>query len=347
MKNHPGLRPASQFSDQALQGITALLQGRSIFLTGGTGFFGKWLLHSYARMRAGFGLKASLTVLSRDPGQFLRANPEFRDVVDLDFLPGDVRACPVPAGRGFDTLIHGATATSAAMNRETCDIGSSVSVAGTRRVLELARACGATRLLYVSSGAVYGVQPPDLEQVAEDYAGQPTSAYGRAKMISEQLCLDAADGRFDCIIARPFAFVGPYLPLDTTFAVGNFIGDCLLNRPISIQGDGRPMRSYLYAAELAEWLWTILLRGKHGQAYNVGSGAAVSIHDLALLVRACAGSGNEIVVKDARTPGTLPPRYVPAVDKARRELGLAERGTLAEAIRRTLAWHRENNRGSR
>jgi nucleoside-diphosphate-sugar epimerase len=327
----------------ALAASLAPLKGKQVFLAGGTGFFGKWLLHSFLQLRKTCDINITLTTLSRDPKRFLDSCPEFVDQPGLDFIAGDVRSFTPSAGRTFDFVIHGATAASAKLDQDDPEEMYSVITEGTRHLLEFAKRCEARRLLYISSGAVYGTQPPGLSHIPETYEGVTTTAYGRGKKASEQLCLDASAGRFECVIARPFAFVGPYLPLDTHFAIGNFIQDCLENRPIVIRGDGTPLRSYLYAADLAEWLWTLLLRGEHGRAYNIGSEEAISIRDLARLVRECAGTQNDILVQQQAQVGVLPARYVPSVARVRQELGLSPRCSLSDGIRRTIAWHRKEN----
>jgi dTDP-glucose 4,6-dehydratase len=134
------------------------------------------------------------------------------------------------------------------------------------------------------------------------------------------------------------------LDLDLHYAVGNFIGDCLKNRPIIIKSDGTPLRSYLYAADLAEWLWTILLCGTHARPYNVGSAEAITIRDLAYRVRDCAGTSNPVEILGATIPGARPERYVPSIERASSELNLKPRYSLDEAIHRTLAWHTEGFR---
>lgn len=313
---------------------------KRIFLTGGTGFFGKWLLESFLYVNKALALKAHVTILSRQPKEFLARHPWVAAEPCVAFLPGDVRDFTFPKG-GFDFVIHAATEASAKLERENPEEMFSVIVDGTRRVLEFAARADISRLMLTSSGAVYGNQPTDVSHIGEDYRGCPASAYGKGKLATEKMCADAgAQNGFITLLPRCFAFVGPHLPLDTHFAIGNFIGDCLANRPIVIRGDGTPLRSYLYAADLAEWLWTILLKGENGRAYNVGSDQAISILDLAYLVRECAGTNNPIQVLGTPDPKVLPPRYVPSIERARKELGLDVRCPLKDAITRTLEWHR-------
>ena len=141
-------------------------------------------------------------------------------------------------------------------------------------------------------------------------------------------------------VARCFAFVGPYLPLDAHFAVGNFIRDGLRGGPIRISGDGTPYRSYLYAADLAVWLWTILLRGQPMRPYNVGSAAALTIADLAQQVADVFAPPVSVTVARSPVAGAAAQRYVPAVARVETELGLRLTVPLAEGIRRTVEWHR-------
>ena len=297
-----------------------------IFLTGGTGLFGKWLLDFLQ------ALEVRVVILSRNPAGF----PAFGKNANVTFIQGDVRDFELPSGP-FDYVIHAATEASVKLDQEHPDEMYSVIVDGTRRVLEFSKQAGAKRLLYVSSGAVYGVQPPEILHIPESFPCNPVTAYGKGKLKAEQLCLESG---VETVIARPFAFVGPWLPLDTHFAIGNFIGNCLRNEPIEIKGDGTPLRSYMYGSDLAEWLWTILLRGEPSRIYNVGSGDAISISDLARLVRECAGTQNEIIVHGKKVDGALPARYVPSVERAQKELSLRQRCSLSESISRTIAWYR-------
>ena len=207
----------------------------------------------------------------------------------------------------------------------------SVIVDGTRQVLNV----DCDKMLYVSSGAVYGAAPPEF--VHEDYCGTPVNVYGCGKQAAEQLCL--ASGRA-VTMARCFAFVGPHLPLDAHFAIGNFINDCLHNRPIIIKGDGTPRRSYLYAADLAVWLLKILVDGKKGRAYNVGSDQSYSIREVAELVKAVCGNSQPVEI--LTPPGDRKgPAYIPDIGRARQELGLTINVPLADAVRLTYNFYQD------
>lgn len=118
------------------------------------------------------------------------------------------------------------------------------------------------------------------------------------------------------------------------------MADVLAGRPISVAGDGTPYRSYLFAADLAVWLWTLLARGENGRAYNVGSDEDVTIVELANLVAETAKPKSRVQIAKAPRLGAEPLRYVPSIERARKELGLEVRITLQEGTRRTLEWLR-------
>ena len=320
------------------------MRGKRLFLTGGTGFFGTWLLESFIHANITLGLQADVTILTRNPDAFAAKAPHLAQHPSVTLLAGDVRDFAFPAGQ-FDFLIHGATEASAWLTANRPQEMLSTIVQGTGRVLEFARHAGTRKLLITSSGAVYGAQPHDQPHVPEEFSGAPdslsrSSVYGEGKRYAELLCSLAANDGLEIKVARCFAFVGPHLPLDTHFAIGNFLADALAARPIQIAGDGTSLRSYLYASDLAIWLWTILFQAPSLRAYNVGSEAAVSIRDLAHAVSAVGETPLEVSIAGQPTPGRPPARYVPSTQRAESELGLSQKVGLEEALRRTLAWHR-------
>jgi dTDP-glucose 4,6-dehydratase len=323
-------------------------RGRRLFLTGCTGFFGAWMLESLAFCNRTLELNLSATVLSRDPEAFALKMPHLANEPAVQWLKGDIRTFSFPEG-DFDYLLHGAGSTSAEAGLQPRELLSTL-IQGTERMLGFAKEKRAKSFLFTSSGAVYGPQPTNLSHIPEDYSGgpawlDPNAPYASGKRVSEQMCsMSARESATRFTIARCFAFVGAHLPLNQHFAIGNFIGDALAGRNIAVSSDGTPMRSYLYAADLAIWLWTMLLGEREPEAnpevFNVGSGEAISIGDLARLVVEELNPALE--VKIALEPVEDAPRqqYVPDVTRVEARLGLKPLIELREAIRRTAAWHR-------
>ena len=310
------------------------LRGKSLFLSGGTGFFGKWLLAGLCHADAELGLGLRLTVLSRHPAAFLRKHPEAASVSSLHFEQGHVADFPL-AGPPHDYIIHAAADTTAFTTDADERERSRAIVAGTGHMLELAQKCGA-RLLNISSGAVYGAAAGQLTGAKEDdYSpARAMTPYGEAKREAERLCEESS---VDFVTARAFAFLGPYLPLDAHFAAGNFLRDAQRGGPILVRGDGTALRSYLHPADLVVWLLRILLRGRHARAYNVGSDEIVTTAQLAHRIAEAARPRVEVVIQSVQPQG---PQniYLPNIDRARTELNLRVAIPLDDAIARTLAF---------
>jgi dTDP-glucose 4,6-dehydratase len=199
-------------------------------------------------------------------------------------------------------------------------------------------------VLFLSSGAVYGNQPWELARVPEDYRGapdclDPRATYAEAKRAAEMLC--AIYGKqfgLTVSIARIFALLGPYLPLDIHFAAGNFIRDAMAGRAVVVKGNGLPERSYLYASDLTVMLWHLLAKGRASEPYNLGSDESISVRDLAALVARTLGTG-EFTVLGAADKGWNQGRYVPDTSKIARDFGLQRTVSLEAAVRRTALWN--------
>lgn len=325
--------------------IWSELAGTQLFITGGTGFFGIWLLETIAAANDALKVGVGATVLTRDPAPFLARMPHLASRTEFDWLTGHPANFRFPQHK-HDYLLHLATATSARIEQTDPVEMLHTKLTGIRHVLDYARHSGTRRMLVTSSGAVYGTQPTDHSHIPETYAGAPdptqaASAYGQGKRLVEQIC--AATPEIECVFARCFSFVGPHLPLDARFAAGNFLRDALAGGPITVGGDGTPLRSYLYASDLIPWLLKLMVKGQTQRAYNVGSDQAISIAELADAVAKAAG-GCAVVVK--KTPDGAPvQRYVPSIARAREELGLGVWTPLPDALSRTLDWARRHAAG--
>lgn len=320
--------------DAALARHWPRLNGARIFMTGGTGFIGRWMLEALARAP----IDVRVTLLTRDPVAFAARAPHL--AARFRAIAGDVLRFDPPPGN-FTDVIHGATDASAALTANDPLRMFETIVEGTRSALDFAR-CRGARFLLMSSGAVYGAQPWDRSHVGEDWMGgpdprDPKSCYAEGKRAAEALtAIHHHQFGMETVTARIFALLGPGLSLDTHFAAGNFIRDAIAGQIVRVAGSGQAVRSYLYAADLAVWMWKLHIRGTPGATYNIGSEEAVSIADLARRTAELLDAhGFEILGQP--DPGWNPGRYVPSTQAIRRDLNVAATVGLDEAIRRTAA----------
>jgi UDP-glucuronate decarboxylase len=311
-----------------------------IFVTGGTGFFGKSLIRYWEKANSH---KSSCTVcvMTRDPNSFLSKYPEFTKLPWLSFHKGDIlHPSSLPKSEGFTHLIHAATDSTLGPQLRPLERYTQI-VDGTRNLLDYAVTQKIPRFLLTSSGGVYGPQPQEMSQIPESFLGMPdplnaNNTYSVAKRCAEHLCaLYQEQYGLEVVHARCFAFVGRDLPLDVHFAIGNFIRDALTQAEIIVGGDGTPIRSYMDQRDLAHWLSQLLVNGQAGQAYNVGSDQATTIKDLAHLVRDTLAPSKSVRILGQSLVQNFRNRYVPSTQKAQSELSLCLNFSLEESIKET------------
>lgn len=322
------------------------VKDKTLFVTGGTGFFGIWLIMSFIYINRKLNLNSKLILLTRNKDSFIAKHPWITQYVEITFLEGDICSFEFIKDQ-IDFIIHAATEASVKLNLEKPLSMFETVVNGTKRILEFSRLKKVKSFLFTSSGAVYGKQPSEIENLTEDFIGAPipadaASVYGEGKRMAEVLCaVYHKHYEVPVKIARCYAFMGPFLPLDTHFAAGNFINNLLNDQDIVIEGDGTPFRSYLYSSDLVIWLWTILFKGKNNYPYNVGSDESVTISQLAEMIALNNSIKPINVIIKKPLVGGLPQRYVPNVNRAVKELNLGIYTDLTTSIAKTIKFNKK------
>jgi len=319
----------------------SMLDGEDIFMTGGTGFFGTALLYSLLQAKLQKKIDVDVTILTRDVASFSEKHPLLFQSDFIHCIQGNVVDFDFPDQK-FSKVMHLATTSATeTFNGEDQLKKYKTLVDGTERVMQFAGKCGASKVIFTSSGVVYGSLSEG--EVEEDYLGAPVttdpmSALGQGKRSAEFIIsYYANEYNIDYVIARCFSFVGPYLPLNLHYAIGNFISDALYKDVIKVKGDGSPIRSYLDVSDLIVWLLRMMSNQCKHKIYNVGSDQSISILKLAEKVKDIIapnkrletyGNINYLVGNFSRD------YYVPNIDRAKNELGLDVWTKLDQAILR-------------
>lgn len=316
-----------QFISEALMPFKNDLKQKKIFITGATGFIGKWIVFSLLYINKTSKLDLEITVLSRSKAKAEKIFPEVR------VIEGDIKDIKIE--NEFDYIIHAANES----NPNSNELYDTITK-GTANIIKIANESGVRRFLNVSTGGVYKKQTAEILFLNEESplvdSGFKENPYGVGKCNSEKIINNSQNKpELVCTHARCFAFAGAYLPLRERFAIGNFLDDKLNDREVHLKGDGTPLRSYMYAADLVVWLVTILLKGKNGEAYNVGSDEAISIKDVAMSVNSTF-LGNTF---DLQNKYTSENKYIPSIEKAKTELGLRLNYNYHDTVTNFVNWH--------
>jgi UDP-glucuronate decarboxylase len=344
----------------ALRDELAQVAGTHVLITGGAGFLGYYLLNTLDHFNKSASSAAehiSVTVFDN----FARGVPSWLTRIDasplIDVRRHDVTAA-LPEDQHPDWIVHAAGIASPIYYRlhplETID----ANIDGLRRILDHCRRRVETAdpvrgVLFFSSSEIYGDPGPDAIPTPEDYRGNvsctgPRACYDESKRFGETLCVTyARQYGVPVSMARPFNNYGPGLKLNDRRVIPDFARDVLAGRDIVMLSAGTSTRTFCYAADAITGYFKVLIRGRPGEPYNIGSESPeVSMSELAERIAAIARelNGYQGTVRHARSedPDYLvdnPERRSPSIEKARRELGYDPQISLESGLERTLAWY--------
>jgi dTDP-glucose 4,6-dehydratase len=327
------------------------LDGASLLVTGGTGYFGSWIAEAVAYLNDVQNKKVKLYLVARDKERFETKLGHLAKKPYVSFIRCDVRSLS-EMPKDVNYVIHAASNPDFRFHSSNPIETMTTISQGTEAVLRAVDRVSDLRMfLNVSSSSVYSGQVAMNQALPESFDGRTLAGIARvpfaeAKRYAEALCAQARmAARIPIVTVRPFTFLGAYQDLDAPWAINNFMRDALAKRPIRILGDGQTVRSFMYGADLAAWLLVILVRAKSGQTYNVGSATGYPLLEVARKVAAQVEPTPDVVTNASLTGSVPNSCLLPDTAAAQRDFGLQSITSLDLAIERTIAWYKRQSVG--
>ena len=302
-----------------------------ILITGGAGFIGRLICQHFQN-------RAEVRVLDNLRGGF-KSN---LSGLDCQLIIGSIldRDLVREVMKGVDFVFHLAAMVSVQESVQKPNDCAEINAGGTAIVLKEAARARAKKLIFSSSAAIYGDNPaiPTIESMP----AEPKSPYAASKYEGERHCIAFTDeGRLPTVSLRYFNVFGPYPDRrsEYTAAVPAFIEKAIRNEPITIFGDGRQTRDFIYVKDVVAANAFFALKSQATGAFNVACGRKITITDLALTIRDLANSSSTIEYSAAR-PGDVK-HSVAGVDKIQRACFRAV-CDLAGGLRATIEFFKKD-----
>jgi len=346
-----------------LSGELAQMEGKRLLVTGGAGFLGYYLVQSVLHRNASTDAarRIALTVFDN----YARGVPAWLAALEgapgLELVRHDVRE-PLPPLGDFQFVVHAAGIASPTYYRKHPIETMDANITGLRSLLDYAvaqkeKGQPLEGFLFFSSSEIYGDPAADAIPTPETYRGNvsctgPRACYDESKRYGETLCVNfAQQHELPIAMARPFNNYGPGLKITDRRVLPDFARDVLAGRDIVMLSDGSATRTFCYVADAVVGYYKILVRGRPGEAYNVGvEEPEISMAELGervvALARGLFGYEGKVVLGASEEADYLvdnPNRRCPVIAKARTELGYDPQVGIDEGLRRALLWYAGNS----
>ena len=307
------------------------MQDKKVLVTGGAGFLGS---HLVERLSAANEVTVFDDLSTGSLRNLEGAKEEVRIHRASILLPKQL----AKALEGHEVVYHLAAKTSVPESVEKPEEYWRTNVEGTLNVLKASADAGVKRVVFISSAAVYGIS--EVVPKVETMRPEPASPYATTKMVGEFACEEIAQLKpMEAVVLRIFNAYGPRQEPNAPYAgvVAKFTSAVAQGRGVEIFGDGDQTRDFLYAADAAEAMELAGERPVAGQIFNVGSGSATTVTEVARLLSEITANPVKAARKEIR-PGDV--RHSRAdISKAMDKLGFTPKTSLREGIERTLAYH--------
>lgn len=317
------------------------LKNKEVLITGGSGFIGIWLTQLLIYLNDKYNFNITLYLIARHTNSGLDTIIENRK--DVVFIKGDIRNIR-EFPKDVSYIVHAASSPDNRIYMSNPIDSMSIIADGTKNSMENALLLEKLeKIVHLSSGQIYGSL--DSHNITENDCGKLnsnsiTAIYPEAKRYAETLTNAYRSlHKLPIVQVRPFSFIGPFMSLNKPWAINSFIRDVIKTNNIRILGNGKPVRSYMYPTDMVLWILTILLHGKSGAAYNLGSDMGISLEEVAQKIKNIVGNNVSIEILNMNTSCS---EFVPNIDYVKQELGLNITVNIDDTLKQSLVWFEKN-----
>lgn len=316
------------------------LSKSEILILGASGFVGSWISAVLIYAKDQYQFDYGITLAYQNTAK-IRKILDLKEFKHVKIIVGNLEETASEIFKGqlnFTHVIHAATPTSMNFQR----IEKEYILEATSKLIYEVSARTKPNFIHLSSGAIYGLPARQNATISEMQSHSTVNLanweYANCKRGIEELVIKGSkDGKLNGSNPRLFSFFGPHLPINNTYAIGEFVGKAIEKNKIIIKGNLTSTRSYMYPTDMVTWILSVLVKPTI-ETIHVGSEYAIEMNKLAETVNCVFGGLGVDSIKSVE----LPNHYVPETVQTRQKYNLNEFVNLKQGLERWKNWLKQD-----